>query len=407
VGCLEKDNLKLKVIGPKWESCTTFGTSFGYLAAEEDPHYPHKRKTVEQVIHEMVEIVSRNGNFLINIGPRADGTIPQWQVERLRAMGNWLKINGDAIYGTRYWKEYAQENEQLAFTTKGTTLYAIKLAKPTAPFTIEATGGWKKSQVKSVKLLGSEAVVAWEMTPAGLQITPPAELGTSFFAWSFAIVTDQEQHHPNVIESDESKALRGTQKVNLDGHDTTMKSHPVVRPFTLPGASVVVETASNADGFMQLPLSKASGLKVTANQKTANDPLETLTDGKLTEAHGPIFSNGVHNGAYKMDLGAIRPVSAITSWSVNLKGFRGPQRLVIYGSDSVVDPGWDLTQFSPLGMIDTTAKPKARFTAASLRVSAGQSLGRYRWIVWAVSPITKKGGGENTAFQELSVEMAP
>ena len=133
VGCLEKDNLKLKVIGPKWESCTTFGTSFGYLAAEENPDYPHKRKTVEQVVHEMVEIVSRNGNFLINIGPRADGTIPEWQVERLRAMGNWLKLNGDSIYGTRYWKEYAQENEHLAFTTKGKTLYAIKLAKPICP----------------------------------------------------------------------------------------------------------------------------------------------------------------------------------------------------------------------------------------------------------------------------------
>ena len=82
VGCLEKDNLKLKVIGPKWQSCTTFGTSFGYLAAEEDPQYPHAKKTVESVIHEMVEVVSRNGNFLINIGPKGDGTIPAWQVER-------------------------------------------------------------------------------------------------------------------------------------------------------------------------------------------------------------------------------------------------------------------------------------------------------------------------------------
>ena len=61
-------------------------------------------KTVESVIHEMIEVVSRNGNFLINIGPKADGTLVPEQVERLRAMGDWLKINGDAIYGTRYWK---------------------------------------------------------------------------------------------------------------------------------------------------------------------------------------------------------------------------------------------------------------------------------------------------------------
>jgi len=225
VGCLEKDNLKLKVIGPKWESCTTFGTSFGYLAAEEDPNYKWK-KTVEEVVHDMVEIISRNGNFLINIGPKADGTIPPWQVERLRAMGDWLKINGDAIYGTRYWKENTQKNEHLSFTTKGKKLYAIKCAKPTAPFTIEATAGWKKNQVKSVKLIGSKSSVSWKMTPAGLQITPPSDLGFSMFAWSFEILTNQEQHHPNVIETDGTKAMRGTKKVNLDGHANPNESNP-------------------------------------------------------------------------------------------------------------------------------------------------------------------------------------
>jgi alpha-L-fucosidase len=217
VGCLEKDNLKLKVIGPKWQSCTTFGTSFGYLAAEEDPNYPHKKKSAEDVIHEMVEVISRNGNFLINIGPKADGTIPTWQVERLRAMGDWLKINGDAIYGSRYWKQSAQTNEHLAFTTKGKHLYAIKLDRPTTPFVIEGTAGWSKTQVKSVRLIGFDAAVSWDMTPQGLQITPPSDLGNSMFAWSFEIVTNEEQHQPNAIETDTGKALQGTKKVNLDG----------------------------------------------------------------------------------------------------------------------------------------------------------------------------------------------
>ena len=164
VGCLEKDNLKMKVIGPKWQSCTTFGTSFGYLEGD-------RYKSIEDVMHEMVEVISRNGNFLVNIGPKADGTIPAPQVERLRAMGTWLKINGAAIYGSRYWKVCDQENEHLAFTTKGKNLYAIKLAKPTKPFTIEATAGWSADTVKSVKLLGSPGDVQWQMTPAGLHIT--------------------------------------------------------------------------------------------------------------------------------------------------------------------------------------------------------------------------------------------
>lgn len=210
VGCLEKDNMKLELIGPKWQSCTTFGTSYGYLAAEEDPDYPHKKKSVEQVIHEMVEVISRNGNFLINIGPKADGTIPAWQEVRLRAMGDWLKINGNAIYGSRYWKAYEQENEDLSFTTNGEKLYAIKCAEPTAPFVIEATSGWDDKQVRKVRLLGSDAKVAWEMTPGGLQITPPGDLGSSSYAWTFEIVTDRDQHHPNVIQTDVNKAFEGT-----------------------------------------------------------------------------------------------------------------------------------------------------------------------------------------------------
>jgi alpha-L-fucosidase len=220
VGCLEKDNLKLKVIGPKWQSCTTFGTSFGYLAAEEDPEYPHRKRSIEEVIHELVEVVSRNGNFLINIGPRADGTIPAWQVERLRVMGDWLKINGEAIYGTRYWKVCGQDNEHLAFTTKGKTLYAIKLTQPSAPFTITAASGWQPGQVKTVCLLGSNAEVDWAATPQGLRITPPADLGRHKYAWAFEIVTDRQQHRPNVIQHDATKPLQGTKKVDLEGHRT-------------------------------------------------------------------------------------------------------------------------------------------------------------------------------------------
>ena len=122
-------------------------------------------------------------------------------------MGDWLKINGDAIYGARYWKEFAQGNEHLSFTTNGKKLYAIKRAKPLAAFTIDATAGWKENQVKSVRLLGSDAEVTWAMTSEGLQITPPEDLGASQYAWSFEIVTDAEQHHPNAIQNDANKTL--------------------------------------------------------------------------------------------------------------------------------------------------------------------------------------------------------
>ena len=210
VGCLEKDNLKLKVIGPKWQSCTTFGTSFGFLEGD-------KYKTIKGVIRDMVEVVSRNGNFLINIGPKADGSLVPEQVERLKAMGEWLKINGDAIYGSRYWKVNHQKSPKLAFTTNGKKLYAISLDEPRKPFNIDATAGWKPEQVLAVRLLGSDAKVQWAVTDDGLQITPPKDLGQSQYAWSFEILTDAEQHHPEALQKDARTAFKGTKAVDLDG----------------------------------------------------------------------------------------------------------------------------------------------------------------------------------------------
>ena len=197
VGVREKDNLKLDIIGPKWQSCTTFGSSFGYLEVEEkNDSY---KKTPKTVVHEMIEVVSRNGNFLINVGPMADGTIPPGQVRRLKAMGKWLEINGEAIYKTRYWSESDQKEDHLSFTTKGKLLYAIKLEEPSQPFTISNTGGWQESSVQGVRLIGSDAAVDWTLTEEGLHIVPPAELGKSMFAWAYEIVTNKEQHTPTGV----------------------------------------------------------------------------------------------------------------------------------------------------------------------------------------------------------------
>jgi membrane-associated protease RseP (regulator of RpoE activity) len=170
-------------------------------------------------------------------------------------------------------------------------------------------------------------------------------------------------------------------------------------------AVVDVESASAAAGFTRLPLPTAPAGTVTANQKVSNSPLALLADGKLVNNYGPIFGNGIQNGAYKMDLGSAQPVAAITSWSYNMSKVRGAQKLTLYGSDSATDPGWDLSRFTPLGTIDT-GKAVAEYTAASVRAPAGQTLGTFRWIVWAVAPVTAAGGGENTAFQELNVEVA-
>ena len=171
---------------------------------------------------------------------------------------------------------------------------------------------------------------------------------------------------------------------------------------------LMVQASDTADGFQKLAPPVASGLDVSTSQETRNEPVAALTDGKLAKNFGTVFGNGIHNGAYKIDVGAVKPIAAITSWSTQT-GSRGIQKLTLYGSNSATDPGWnvaDRSRFQPLGSIDTSSLPAKTFNAASLRASQGQSLGQYRWIVWAVSPVTSTGGGENSAMQELTVELA-
>ncbi|WPJ97287.1 site-2 protease family protein [Coraliomargarita algicola] len=173
----------------------------------------------------------------------------------------------------------------------------------------------------------------------------------------------------------------------------------------VPHSDVVVETSNEAGGFSKLPLAaKASGT-ITTKPKTSNEPVAVLTDGRLADDFGCVFGNTIRNGVYRMDLGAVKDLSAVTAWSFNQSGSRGAQMLTIYGSNDSKDPGWDLGKFTALGSIDTTALTRKDYSAVSLRARSGKSLGSYRWIAWAVSPVSEIGGGENTAFQEFSVEV--
>lgn len=169
---------------------------------------------------------------------------------------------------------------------------------------------------------------------------------------------------------------------------------------------VTIESSATQDGFKTLIPKATRGVTVTANKRTSNDPIATLTDGKLAKKFGPVFGNNIADGAYKMDLGVEKPIRAITSWSHAQAGKRGSQRVKLYGSKSAKDPGWKLTdksKFTALGEIET-GPVETTFTAASLRADKGETLGSFRWIVWSVSPVTRLK--ENTAFQELAVEVA-
>jgi len=160
-------------------------------------------KTVTHVVHMLADIVSKNGNLLLNNPLHPEGTIDDEEEAFLQGLGRWMKVNGEAIYGTRPWTHYgegptkaggghfqekpvAYTPRDFRFTTKGDTLYAIALVWPTnGVLTIRSLAeGHGPAHVKSVSLLGHPRALHWNRAAEGLTIRlpdrPPCEHAFAF-----------------------------------------------------------------------------------------------------------------------------------------------------------------------------------------------------------------------------------
>jgi alpha-L-fucosidase len=171
------------VIHHPWEETRGIGGSFGYNRNENLDDY----ETSGFLIHYLIDKVARGGNLLLNVGPTADGRLPVIQQQRLRDIGNWLKINGDAIYGTRVWEKAPPVNEKTTvyFTKKKTDLYAILTKWQENEIIIEGIGRPGK-----IELLGFDEKIEFRHQDNRLFIMPPSlnpSNNPSQYAWTFKI----------------------------------------------------------------------------------------------------------------------------------------------------------------------------------------------------------------------------
>jgi alpha-L-fucosidase len=167
-----------------WESCMTMNDTWGYKSTDDN------WKSAEMLIHNLVDIAAKGGNYLLNVGPTAEGLIPQASVERLAAIGDWMDVNEEAIYGSRLWVHY-EDGEGVRYThTGGDHVYAVSLGWPGEQLTLHHV----KPEVNSeIYLLGYDQPLAWSFDDAGgLSITMPETLQDETrrpckYAYSFKI----------------------------------------------------------------------------------------------------------------------------------------------------------------------------------------------------------------------------
>jgi alpha-L-fucosidase len=160
----------------KWELVRGVGHSFGANRAER----PEDIIGEAELIQMFVDVVSKNGNLLIGVGPLPDGTIPESQQAPLRGLGAWLAVNGEAIYGSRPWvltSTTTTERAPVRFTLSGEAVYALIFGVPSARrIELRAVDA---SRVRRVRLVGFDEPLEWSERGGELTVTLPERLPVS------------------------------------------------------------------------------------------------------------------------------------------------------------------------------------------------------------------------------------
>ena len=152
-------------LGVPWESCLTLGADFTY-------EYADRYKSPRELVNTLVGIVAKGGNLALNVSPQPDGRIPVDAMDSLRGLGEWLKVYGEAIYGTRVCAPYQSGN--ISFTRKGDAVYAIRLF-PVAQEAVDSKLFIPYAgKVSKVTMLDSGEDVSFVPGEGGITVAVPA-----------------------------------------------------------------------------------------------------------------------------------------------------------------------------------------------------------------------------------------
>jgi len=178
---LGDNEIAKRILGIEWENAGSMNSSYGYNQNDVD------WIEAKQIVYNLVEIVSKGGNYLLNVGPTAEGLIPQACIDRLMEVGAWMDVNQECIYGTSVWKVFGEgpsfENKKdtagmnIRFTAKGNSLYAICLDWPEKEVFVKAFGktGVAGQKVAGVSMLGVKDEIKRSQSDEGLTLSVPKD----------------------------------------------------------------------------------------------------------------------------------------------------------------------------------------------------------------------------------------
>ena len=203
---LSKEN---SAVALPWESCITISKGWGYN------RYDSVFKSPEVLIRNLIQVVSANGNLLLNVGPSPEGEIPKKSLDRMAVVGKWMTTNGEAIYGTHSWKVQG-ENEvvekkveketvpantmkdvlndvtsqmtppDIRFTAKGNDVYVFARSWKDATVAVKSLGS-SAGKVKGVKLLGYNGKLNWKQENDALNIVVPEGIKMEIPIYTFKV----------------------------------------------------------------------------------------------------------------------------------------------------------------------------------------------------------------------------
>ena len=307
-----------------------------------------KFRPVSWVIHMLVDNVSKNGNLLLNIVQRPDGSLDPEVEDMLQQLAKWNAVYCEAIFGTRPWVVYGESSvkvkgghfgedfkynaREIRFTTKGGTLYAIALGWPTDSKLVVRSLPGAAGKVSNVSLLGYNGKVDWQQTAEGLVVTLPEQKVSEY---TCAVkITGTDLKPVEIPQTTTTIRSEGNGSYTLGANEAELHGDQIKQEGQGGEPNIGFWDQANEWVSWKVKFEKPGTYKVSASTASANENVEFVVEAAAQQLTGKAPQTGAWSEFRETDLGQlkieqpgdqtikVRPKDAATWKAINLRSVR-------------------------------------------------------------------------------------